>query len=143
MGPLEILKALHDYLAMVQGFLTGPFAQREPSKAKSFLRTMSGPFHHYLRNTAEYEERIRLADPAAATKHFLRILDKLVSWALIALPELGPDEAAARKALQPYIDIVQREGDRIGMWLIIEEWTTATASPPSGTSNSKDEPGWK
>lgn len=131
-GPRELHQANVAFATMVRGFLTGPFAQREPAKAKAWLGEIGPAIGHWSK-ARDVEAMVKAVGPGPAERHFIQNLDKLLNWALIGLLELGPDEApAAREALQPYIDIVLREGRQRRMWLRIEEW----AGSLPGTSKS-------
>lgn len=151
----EIHQATIDYLTMVRGFLTGPFAQREPATAKAWLADMMpmlaslGRFECRRQEAKNCEETFAEPDPAEKDrisfreKMLLREFDMLLSWAIPAVlwSGVGPkDAAAAREALQPHIDIVLQETRRRGMGAFIEGWIPYWEGSPPRTSKAKDEP---
>jgi hypothetical protein len=105
---------------MVRSFLEGPLMQRDPTNAAYWLEQLRPTFDQIIRwhdlaadedeDGTESEERL-----------LVHGLDKMLYWVLGGVPALGPDEAAARDALRPYFEIVQREGRRLGMHLLTSE----------------------
>lgn len=117
----ELQQANVAYLAMVRGFLTGPFAQREPAKAEAWLQAMSPPlgqlreFERLQQKAKNWDEAVDGPDPAekalipSQEKALIRSLDKMLSWALARhqaarvarIREAAPDDERGPEPIRP------------------------------------------